>query len=61
MILTSVEFDHADIYADLDAVKLAFKRLVNLVPRKGKIIAYDADQNVDECTAKLCVRWKDMA
>jgi UDP-N-acetylmuramate: L-alanyl-gamma-D-glutamyl-meso-diaminopimelate ligase len=52
VILTSVEFDHADIYADLDAVKLAFKRLVNLVPRKGKIIAYDADQNVDECVAR---------
>lgn len=51
-ILTSVEFDHADIYADLDAVKTAFKRLVNLVPRKGKIIAYDASANVDECVAK---------
>jgi len=55
VILTSVEFDHADIYSDLDAVKLAFKRLVNLVPRKGSIIAYDANRNVDECVAKaLC-------
>ena len=55
IILTSVEFDHADIYADLDAVKLAFKRLVNLVPRKGSIIAYDANENVTECIAKaLC-------
>ena len=44
IILTSVEFDHADIYADLDAVKTAFKRLVNLVPRKGKVIAYDANR-----------------
>jgi UDP-N-acetylmuramate: L-alanyl-gamma-D-glutamyl-meso-diaminopimelate ligase len=52
IILTSVEFDHADIYKDLDAVKTAFKRLVNLVPRKGKIVAYDADPNVDECLAK---------
>jgi UDP-N-acetylmuramate: L-alanyl-gamma-D-glutamyl-meso-diaminopimelate ligase len=52
IILTSVEFDHADIYADLEAVKTAFKRLVNLVPRRGKIIAYDADANVDECLAK---------
>lgn len=51
IILTSVEFDHADIYADLDAVKTAFKRLVNMVPRKGKIIAYDANENVDECLA----------
>jgi len=52
VILTSVEFDHADIYKDLEAVKIAFKRLVNLVPRKGKIVAYDADANVDECLAK---------
>ncbi len=42
LILTSVEFDHADIYADLDAVKTAFKRLVNLIPRRGVIVAYDA-------------------
>lgn len=55
IILTSVEFDHADIYADLNAVKTSFKRLVNLVPRKGKIIAYDANENIDECVAKaLC-------
>jgi UDP-N-acetylmuramate: L-alanyl-gamma-D-glutamyl-meso-diaminopimelate ligase len=52
VILTSVEFDHADIYSNLDAVKIAFKRLVNLVPRRGKIVAYDADANVDECLAK---------
>jgi UDP-N-acetylmuramate: L-alanyl-gamma-D-glutamyl-meso-diaminopimelate ligase len=52
VILTSVEFDHADIYADLGAVKTAFKRLVNLVPRKGKIIAYDASETVDECIGK---------
>jgi UDP-N-acetylmuramate: L-alanyl-gamma-D-glutamyl-meso-diaminopimelate ligase len=51
-ILTSVEFDHADIYRDLDAVKTAFKRLVNLVPRRGKIVAYDAGANVDECIVK---------
>ncbi|HVI10459.1 MAG TPA: UDP-N-acetylmuramate:L-alanyl-gamma-D-glutamyl-meso-diaminopimelate ligase [Candidatus Binatia bacterium] len=41
VILTSVEFDHADIYKDLDAVETAFKRLVNLVPRRGKIVAFD--------------------
>ena len=42
VILTSVEFDHADIYKDLDAVETAFKRLVNLVPRRGRIIAFDS-------------------
>ncbi|MFZ0536034.1 MAG: UDP-N-acetylmuramate:L-alanyl-gamma-D-glutamyl-meso-diaminopimelate ligase [Candidatus Sulfotelmatobacter sp.] len=42
IILTSVEFDHADIYKDLDAVETAFKRLVNLIPRRGRIIAFDS-------------------
>jgi len=41
IILTSVEFDHADIYKDLDAVETAFKRLVNLVPGRGRIVALD--------------------
>jgi UDP-N-acetylmuramate: L-alanyl-gamma-D-glutamyl-meso-diaminopimelate ligase len=40
-ILTSVEFDHADIYKDLDAVETAFKRLVNLIPRRGRMVAFD--------------------
>ena len=52
VILTSVEFDHADIYRDLDAVKFAFKRLVNLVPRRGRIIAWDGSPNVSECVEK---------
>ena len=38
-IINNIEFDHADIYKDLDAVKLAFRRLMNLVPANGKLIA----------------------
>jgi UDP-N-acetylmuramate: L-alanyl-gamma-D-glutamyl-meso-diaminopimelate ligase len=52
LILTHVEFDHADIYGDLNAVKTAFKRLVNLVPRRGRLVAFDAAENVTECVAK---------
>jgi len=51
-ILTSVEFDHADIYKDLEAVKTAFKRLVNLVPRRGRLVAWDDSATVDECVAR---------
>jgi UDP-N-acetylmuramate: L-alanyl-gamma-D-glutamyl-meso-diaminopimelate ligase len=51
LILTHVEFDHADIYRDLDAVKTAFKRLVNLVPRRGRIVAFDNAPSVDECVS----------
>jgi UDP-N-acetylmuramate: L-alanyl-gamma-D-glutamyl-meso-diaminopimelate ligase len=59
IILTSVEFDHADIYKDLDAVETAFKRLVNLIPRRGKIIAFDGavgdnteSPSLERCLAK---------
>ncbi len=51
-ILTHVEFDHADIYADLAAVKTAFKRLVNLIPRSGRLVAFDGSANVTECCAR---------
>ncbi|MBI3050492.1 MAG: UDP-N-acetylmuramate:L-alanyl-gamma-D-glutamyl-meso-diaminopimelate ligase [Acidobacteria bacterium] len=37
-VINNVEFDHADIYPDLDAVRLAFRRLVNLVPRSGLLL-----------------------
>lgn len=56
VILTSVEFDHADIYQDLGAVETAFKRLVNLVPRRGRIIAFDSgghmNASIDRCLQK---------
>jgi len=51
-ILTHVEFDHADIYKDLDAVKTAFKRFVNLIPRRGRLVAFDGSANVGECVSK---------
>jgi len=56
LILTHVEFDHADIYADLEAVKTAFKRLVNLIPRRGLLLAYDGSQNVTECIGHALCR-----
>jgi len=37
-VIGNIEFDHADIYADLDAVLLAFRRLANLVPRNGLLL-----------------------
>src|ERR1039457_3627139 len=57
LILTSVEFDHADIYKDLDEVETAFKRLVNLVPRRGRIVGFDGGasdhgESLERCLAK---------
>ena len=52
LILTSVEFDHADIYRDLDAVETAFKRLVNLVPRRGRIVGFDSGESIERCLGR---------
>ena len=37
-VINNIEFDHADIYADIESVTLAFRRLVNLVPRRGLLL-----------------------
>jgi UDP-N-acetylmuramate: L-alanyl-gamma-D-glutamyl-meso-diaminopimelate ligase len=56
VILTSVEFDHADIYKNLDEVKTAFKRLINLIPQRGLLVAWDGHPNVDECSGRAFCR-----
>jgi UDP-N-acetylmuramate: L-alanyl-gamma-D-glutamyl-meso-diaminopimelate ligase len=49
--LTSVEFDHADIFRDLDHVKEAFRIFISGVPRDSILVAHDRDANIDEVTA----------
>lgn len=46
VILTSVEFDHADIYRDLDHVKEAFTKLLTLIPENGNLITNAEDANI---------------
>jgi UDP-N-acetylmuramate: L-alanyl-gamma-D-glutamyl-meso-diaminopimelate ligase len=38
-VIGNVEFDHADIYPDLAAVETAFRRLLSVLPRRGRLIA----------------------
>jgi UDP-N-acetylmuramate: L-alanyl-gamma-D-glutamyl-meso-diaminopimelate ligase len=56
-IVNNIEFDHADIYKDLDAVKLAFRRFMNIVPGNGRlIVGWDSPhvrEVVDEMGEKL--------
>jgi UDP-N-acetylmuramate: L-alanyl-gamma-D-glutamyl-meso-diaminopimelate ligase len=55
LIITSLEFDHADIYSDFDAYQLAFRRLVNLVPRRGSVVVWgdsEAGEALHAVTAK---------
>jgi UDP-N-acetylmuramate: L-alanyl-gamma-D-glutamyl-meso-diaminopimelate ligase len=52
LIVTSLEFDHADIYADLAAIEPQFRRLVNLVPRGGRIVAWGESATVVAAVSK---------
>jgi UDP-N-acetylmuramate: L-alanyl-gamma-D-glutamyl-meso-diaminopimelate ligase len=52
-IVSNIEFDHADIYADLAAIKLAFRRFMNLVPGNGKLIAGWDNPNVREVVSSM--------
>ena len=46
VILTSVEFDHADIYRDLAHVKSAFRQLLELIPADGTLVYHADDENI---------------
>lgn len=50
-ILTSVEFDHADIFTDLAHVKRAFAGLVGKITGDRLLVAHDDDANIDDLTA----------
>jgi UDP-N-acetylmuramate: L-alanyl-gamma-D-glutamyl-meso-diaminopimelate ligase len=52
LILTSLEFDHADIYPDLESIALQFRRLVNLVPRRGRILIWGESRELKDAVAK---------
>src|SRR5438128_9729153 len=53
VIVNNIEFDHADIFRDLDDVKLSFKRLLNIVPENGMVLLNGDDTNCVE-VAKDC-------
>ncbi|HEX8651652.1 MAG TPA: UDP-N-acetylmuramate:L-alanyl-gamma-D-glutamyl-meso-diaminopimelate ligase [Pyrinomonadaceae bacterium] len=52
-IVNNIEFDHADIYADLAAVKTAFRRLMNLVPGNGRLICGWDSPHVREVVGEM--------
>ena len=46
VIVNNLEFDHADIFENLGAIQTAFKRLINIVPRNGQLLANGDDPNL---------------
>ncbi len=51
-VLTSIEFDHADIYKDMDNVKQAFSEFITSIPPEGTVAIFDGDKNIDELIVK---------
>src|SRR5579872_2069393 len=48
LILTSLEFDHADIYPDLASIRLQFDSLVNLIPRRWRLLVWGGSPDLRE-------------
>lgn len=60
VILNNLEFDHADIFADLAAIETQFHHLVRTVPGNGLIVANDAENSLRRVLARGCwtpVEW----
>jgi len=54
LIINNIEFDHADIFNNLDEIKLSFRRLLNIVPQNGMVLLNGDDPNCVE-VAKDCL------
>jgi UDP-N-acetylmuramate: L-alanyl-gamma-D-glutamyl-meso-diaminopimelate ligase len=48
LIVNNIEFDHADIFNNLDEIKLSFQRLLNIVPQNGMVLLNGDDPNCVE-------------
>ena len=54
LVMNNLEFDHADIFKDLDAIKAQFHLLLRSVPSEGLVIHPDDDTNLDDVIAQGC-------
>src|SRR5690349_17848761 len=54
-VVNNLEYDHADIYPDMDSLRVAFRRLLNLVPRHGRaIIGADSPEALELVAHARC-------
>jgi UDP-N-acetylmuramate: L-alanyl-gamma-D-glutamyl-meso-diaminopimelate ligase len=52
VVVNNIEFDHADIYNDVEEIKLSFKRLLNIVPRNGMAFVNGDEQHCLDVAAE---------
>ncbi|MHB8482445.1 MAG: UDP-N-acetylmuramate:L-alanyl-gamma-D-glutamyl-meso-diaminopimelate ligase [Nitrospiria bacterium] len=55
-ILTSIEFDHGDIYKDLSHIQRAFRQFIQLIPREGLLMVSGEDSNIREILGGISCR-----
>jgi UDP-N-acetylmuramate: L-alanyl-gamma-D-glutamyl-meso-diaminopimelate ligase len=53
-ILNNLEFDHADIFADITAIETQFHHLVRTIPASGRLIVNGAEQSVERVVQRGC-------
>lgn len=58
LILNNLEFDHADIFADLEAIETQFHHLVRILPRTGRIVANAAEPALERVIERGC--WSEL-
>jgi len=58
VVLNNLEFDHADIFADLAAIETQFHHLVRIVPASGRIVANAAEDSLKRVLARGC--WSEL-
>lgn len=54
LVMNNLEFDHADIFDDLEAIKRQFHHLVRTVPSNGRILAPNNNTNIDDVLSRGC-------
>jgi len=54
LVINNIEFDHADIFPDLDAIKQQFHHLIRTIPGSGLIIAPSCSENFDDVAQRGC-------
>lgn len=54
VVLNNLEYDHADIFPDLDAIKIQFHHLLRTVPASGLVVSEEGNHNLDDVLAQGC-------
>ncbi|HEY7841133.1 MAG TPA: UDP-N-acetylmuramate:L-alanyl-gamma-D-glutamyl-meso-diaminopimelate ligase [Gammaproteobacteria bacterium] len=54
LIINNIEYDHADIFADLEAIRRQFHHLIRTVPGKGQLIVREGDTEIRQVLAQGC-------